>query len=88
MRQNLLLSTLSLAFIRLASAQIYWPTYPTYANVFIDPAYALANNFSANTDAAQKSIISTAIELADQGPWSEDLQVQKPFADLALMCTL
>lgn len=71
MRQPLLLSALSLVFYQLASAQIYWPTYPTYANVFIDPAYVLAKNFSANTATAQNSIINTAIELAEQGPWSK-----------------
>ncbi|KAF9459037.1 chondroitin AC/alginate lyase [Collybia nuda] len=70
MRQPLLLSTLSFALCQFASAQIYWPTYPTYANVFIDPAYVLAKNFSANTATAQQSIMNTALELADQGPWS------------------
>lgn len=74
MRQTLLLSTLYLAFLQLASAQIYWPTYATYPNVFLDPAFALAKNFSANTATAQKSIINTALELAEQGPWSKRAQ--------------
>ena len=43
----------------------------SYANDFVDPAYALSKNFSNTTVEAQATIIQWAEDLASQGPWSE-----------------
>ncbi|KAI8989056.1 chondroitin AC/alginate lyase [Trametes punicea] len=42
----------------------------SYANDFVDPTYALSENFSNVTVEAQKTIVSWAQALAAEGPWT------------------
>ncbi|KAL7284680.1 chondroitin AC/alginate lyase [Trametes coccinea BRFM310] len=42
----------------------------SYANDFVDPAYALSKNFSNTTIEAQATIVQWAQDLASQGPWT------------------
>ncbi|KAL0945911.1 hypothetical protein HGRIS_012194 [Hohenbuehelia grisea] len=59
-------------FYLLALLALAGPTsaLTSYANDFVDPDYILAGNYGPNSQAAQRTIVSWARELALKGPWT------------------
>lgn len=55
------------------AASTYNHSLANYANVFVNPKYVIAKNYSATTTYAQQTILRWADDSAQGGPWSKSI---------------